>query len=377
MNRSILQATKLVWSLLLPVLFPVSPWGGVSASQRPLLLAVPILFSGREVCPLSDLPFFSSLLSHPPMGCVMLVDGLQLYHTLTSTQEMRLICWEHDWKLPRRSLNAVGLWRVRWIKATQRGATVWTIGATFFSFLPTNHTLGKSNLSCNFSSIVFFKSPSSAFTTFVLLLRNQSWCGSMLVAAHEACAPVFLPGLIRNWSGRSDPVKVACDISTRLLQVWCVLVLMAALLVKAPSSHFLTRNSFLVTGTRAHAYGHWHVHKRASVGTAAKVRPTYPHAPPLPSRAVGWSAPGFRSRPYYHCVYFVIFSMHRGEMRNHLRPAFTGDEVIVNTVANVTLNYMCGRKVCISKSLCLQMELCINVFSFVTQFFPPIHAVIT
>lgn len=143
LNQSILQATKLVWSLLLPVLFPVSPWGGVSASQRPLLLAVLILFSGREVCPLSDLPFFSSLLSHPPMGCVMLVDGLQLYHTLTSTQEMRLICWEHDWKLPRRSLNALGLWRVRWIKATQRGATVWTIGATFFSFFTNKPHIGK------------------------------------------------------------------------------------------------------------------------------------------------------------------------------------------------------------------------------------------
>lgn len=97
----------------------------------------------------------------------------------------------------RRNLNAVGLWRVRWIKAMQWGATVWTIHATFFSFLPTNHTLGKSNLCCNFSSIVFLKSPSSAFTTFVLL-RNQSCCGSMLVAAHEACAPVFLPGLICN-----------------------------------------------------------------------------------------------------------------------------------------------------------------------------------
>lgn len=50
-----------------------------------------------------------------PVGCVMLVDLLQMYHTLTSTQKMRLICCVHDWKLPGRSLNAMGLltqWKV-------------------------------------------------------------------------------------------------------------------------------------------------------------------------------------------------------------------------------------------------------------------------
>lgn len=69
----------------------------------------------------------------------------------------------------------------------------------------------------------------------------------------------------------------------------------------------------------------------------------------------------------------VFCHLQRAAWRNHLCTAFTGDEVIVNTVANVTLNYMCGRKVFISKRLCLQTEFCINVLSF----FSPIHAVIT
>lgn len=181
-----------------PVLFPVSPWdGGVSASQRPLLLAVLILFSGREVCPLSDLPFFSSLLFHPPMGYVMLVDWLQLYHTLTSTQEMWLICWEHDWKLPRRSLNAVGLWRVLWIRVTRQGATVWTICATFFSSLPTNHTLGKSNLCCDFSSIVFFKVPQFCSHHFCPVMQSELVWVDAGGRPRGLCA-VFLPGLICN-----------------------------------------------------------------------------------------------------------------------------------------------------------------------------------
>lgn len=113
-------------------------WGGgghLSYLQRPLLLTVLVLSSGRgEKKVLSFV--WSPFLFIPPVGCVMLVDLLQMYHTLTSTQKMRLICWEHDWKLPGRSLNAVGLtqWKVHWIKVTQQDAAVWTIPATFFLF---------------------------------------------------------------------------------------------------------------------------------------------------------------------------------------------------------------------------------------------------
>lgn len=192
LNQSILQATKLVWSLLLSVLFPVSPWGEVSASQRPLLLAVLILFSGREVCPLSDLPFFSSLLSHPPHGLCnagWLVAVVPYSHLDTRDVTYLLGTWL---KAPKKKPECSGTLKNALDKSDAAGCNCLNCSCNFISFLPTNHTLGKSNLCCNFSSIVL--SPPVLLSPLLSCCAIRAGAGRCWWPPTRLVRPCFFPG---------------------------------------------------------------------------------------------------------------------------------------------------------------------------------------